>query len=541
MGHKKRFKTTNQGCRMALLRRTLRADADIASMVRSLKVPAPEAIPGVSSGKGAAAISHYEDNVAALVMACPNLERLHGPMFTYDHSFRRIYHALSTRRKLKEMNWVIESTSCADVAEPAASSPTSPISPTSPVTSSSSSSRDRDRGLSPLTELDADEEIAFLEQHRGWTNLARLSIQCLPDATLAPQTLLARTLTVLPALQHLHLCNLPPNAFTDDNLRSLPRLQSLTLTGIRGISSNGLSALATLASTRPLRRLDLCHTPLTSLAALARLLCNLPSLETFSLVQSFPPLMPESDTFALWMMPYLASASVRMLHWDITSHPDGANAADDILSRSIQSGGFPSLRRLRAPNDPDGIFQNLCRPMEHVALVGDRLRRASISSEPPTSPAKGNGKKQQQQQQRLAKSPTTNSLPGILAPASHTSLVAARLAAQARLDRSREKPVIRVNVTDETGQTVDAFGLGGYLGCVGSPIDYYLLPDGGSSDEKGGLVGVQDLLDNRGEALVAGVDGCTGSWNFREGVVADRREKERWWHTERGRWHSVSL
>ncbi|TWU74587.1 hypothetical protein ED733_006605 [Metarhizium rileyi] len=509
--HRKKFKMA-QGCRMALLRRTLRANTEIAAIVRTLKVPAPELMSGVSHAKGSTSLEQYEDQVAALVMACPNLERLAGPIFTYDHSFKRLFHALSTKENLKDMKWLIQSSELFTQQAVANSTKDCPS-----VTSS---------------KLQSHQETTFLEQHRGWNRLTSLCIQCLPDATLAPRTLLSRTLTVLPSLQKLHLCNVPANAFNDVNLLSLPPLRSLTLSNIHGISSNGLSSFATRSTSRPLRQLVLRHTPLTSLPALARILSNLHFLSSFSLVQSFPPLMPESDSFTLWMMPYLASSSVQSLHWDITSHPDSSNAADTILARSIAAGGFPSLRTLRTPNDPEGIFQELCRPVERIDLPRDRLRTTSVS-EPgslPSSPMK-----------LLAKSHTASSLPSIMSASSHTNLVAARLAAQARLDRSRASHMFQVNVTDEEGDLVETFGLAGYIGTVGSEIAYNLLPDEGSSDEKGGLVDIFELCDDSGERLGMDQDGCIGSWNRREGVVADKREKESWWHTERGRWRPIEL
>lgn len=498
---------------MLLLRRTLRANSELASIVRTLKVPAPEALVGLSNAKCSAVVEQYENNVAALIMACPNLERLSGPMFAYDHSFKRMFHALSTRTNLRDMNWLIESTG---------------------LTIHQANTTSASKNCTPVTnsELQAHQEIAFLEQHRCWTKLTSLSVQCLPNATLAPETLLARTLTVLPSLQHLHLCNLPPNAFNDSNLLSLPSLTSLTLSNIRGISSKGLSSFATRPNSQSLRRLVLRHTPLTSLPTLARIFSNLPSLSNFSLVQSFPPLMPESDSFILWMMPYLASTTLKKLHWDITSHPDSVNAADDILARSIEAGGFPLLKTLRTPNDPDGVFQQLCRPVERIDLATDRFRSTSVSEfgSVPSSPTK-----------HLAKSPTTSSLPSIMPASPYTNLVIARLAAQARLDRSRDSHVFQVNVTDEGGDLVETFGLAGYIGTVGSEIDYYLFPDEGSTDEKGGLVDLPDLCADSGESIIAGSKGCSGSWNWREGVLADKREKETWWHTERGRWQRVGL
>lgn len=88
---------------------------------------------------------------------------------------------------------------------------------------------------------------------------------------------------------------------------------------------------------------------------------------------------------------------------------------------------------------------------------------------------------------------------------------------------------------------VDTFQLGGYIGTVGSQIQYHLLPDAGSSDDKGGLVDARDLGADSGENLPGGREGCQGFWNRTEGVVADKKEKERWWHTERGRWNRIEL
>ncbi|KYK58615.1 hypothetical protein DCS_05632 [Drechmeria coniospora] len=528
--HKKRFKQS-QGSRIMLLRSTLRANRGLASLVRSLKVPIPvsDLVGNPVGAKGATAsgsqLEEYEDNVAALVMACPKLERLSGPIFTYGHSFKKIFHALSTRTNLRDMNWLIE---------PSASSAASPVSQSAERSSPCAAPAE-------AAKLQPAQEVAFLEQHRNWKRLTTLSIHCLPEATIGQATLLSRTLTVLPCLQNLHLSNLSPDAFNNKNLLSLPALHSLTLSNIPGISSQGLSQFATRANSRSLQSLTLRHTPLTSLPALARILSNLISLTSFALVQSFPPLMPESDSFVLWMMPYLASTTVTKLHWDITSHTQTADLSSDILARSIQAGGFPRLRTLRAPNDPEGSFQSLCRPVERIDLPADRLRSTSssswsldalnTSSSPPA---------------QLVRSPTTVSLPGAAfhaPPSPCTNLVAARLAAQARIESARDGDGFRfhVYVEDEDGSLVNTFGLGRYMGAVGSEIEYHLLPDEGSSDERGGLVDVTDLAGDAGESLTSGREGCDGSWNRREGVFADRREREKWWHAERGRWNKPRL
>ncbi|KAF1736906.1 hypothetical protein CRV24_002518 [Beauveria bassiana] len=460
--HRKRFKLA-QGCRMTLLRRTLRANSHLAAVVRLLQLPMPvgdscDATPS-SSSRAAGGLSPkqvYENRVASLVMACPNLEVLVGPGATHDHdTFNRITHALSTRTNLKTMNWRIGASSGSGndlVARPGSASHRE----SSSVFSSALACM-----LLPPPPLNAAQEASFLGHHRQWHSLASLSVHCLPGASLAPDTLLQRALTCLPSLQHLHLSRVPGNAFGDAALLSLPALRSLTLAHLPGVTAGGLSAFATRPNSQPLRSLQLRHTPLTSLPALARLLSHLPSLVSFALVQEFAPLMPTADdgddAFALWMMPYLASRTLVRLHWDI-----------------------------------------------------------------------------------VAPAP----------PATHgTDLRAARMAAQARLDDARPRFRFQVQVHSDEGQLVDDFGLGGYVGTVGSPIHYSLDPDWGSSDARGGLVDVSDLTgpggggggddEEEGEGGYGnsgGVSGCTGSWNWREGVVADKREKETWWHTERARW-----
>lgn len=512
--HKKKYKLI-MGPRLLALRKTLRCNPNLASLVRSLKVPRPD-----PSAKGVTAkhLDQYEDLVASVVMSCPNLETLSGLTPGYDHSFKKIFYALSTRTQLKDMNWLIE--------------PLSPKQKQKPAQSTGLS-----RTNSGLSELDVPQANAFLDHHRNWTLLTSLSIHCLPGAVL-PDTFLTKTLAMMPSVHKLYLCNLPPSAFNDQTLLSLPPLRTLSLTNISGITSGGLSSFATCSAGRSLQTLHLRHTPLTSLAALARIFSNLTSLSDFALVQSFPPLMPEADTFALWMMPYLASTTVKKLHWDITSHRDCANVADDVLAKSIAAAGFPQLALLRAPNDPEAIFQGLCRPVESIALPFDRF---SISSEPstptvdtvPASPVRF-----------LQKSPKMPQSPldfDIKTAPSSTDLRVARMAAQARLQNAGSQPRFSVFVTSEKGKLVDSFQLAGFIGTLGSPIRYHLLPDVGSTDQKGGIVDVRDLVGDYGESLAAGREGCTGAWNRREGVVADKKEKEMWWHTERGRWTGVKL
>ncbi|KAG5751812.1 hypothetical protein H9Q70_005552 [Fusarium xylarioides] len=517
---KKKFKMA-QGIRVLMLRRILRSNPHIAEIVRSLKVPAPEI---VAKGSGTA---EYEDLIATLVMACPNLESLTGLSVPYDHSFKKIFHALSTRPMLREMNWLVQ---------------VSPHQRQQRIQSST-----QQLGLVMPGELRPSQEAAFLAYHDNWSRLETFTVHCLPGATVTPENLLTSTLKRLPNLKHLHLCNLPPNSFDDSTLLALPLLHSLTLSHISGITSSGLSSFATQSSSLPLRKLTLRHTPLTSLAALARILSNLRNLLNFSLVQTFPPVMPENDSFALWMMPYLANNTVQSLHWDITSHATCVNAADDILARSISAGGFPALKTLRALNDPDGIFQDLCYPVERIDLPSDRFRTSeqpessSPFAFPPSSASPMSPTRLFKSNNSPLASPRTPISPFGDTRRPYTSLHTARLAAQTRLEAARSRPKFTVNVVDEDGTITETFSMAGFLGTAGSPIKYHLLPDRGTTDDKGGLIDVRDLDSDAGESLIGGREGCTGRWNMRNGIVADKKEKERWWHTERGRWTKVTL
>lgn len=512
-----------------LLRRTLRNNPQIANIVRTLKVPSPPT--GMP-------LDEYHDIVASLVKACPNLERVVGFYPPYNHSFTRLIHAMSTRQRLKQMDWILE-------ASPFQRQHRLHSTPGHSVVSMQS-------GQSQLIapgDLQPFQSEAFLEIHANWQYLTTLTVHCQPGATLSPDALLSTTLAYLPSLQNLHLSRLPHTSFSDANLLGLPSLRTLSLSYMTGITNNGFSAFATRVSSQSIRKLTLRHMNLDSLATLARMLSNLVSLETFCLVQAWPPVLPIDEFICLF--PYLASASIRKLHWDITSHPNCANIADSILARSIAANGFPSLRVLRTPNDPEGIFQALCKPQERVDQPIDRYRgvpgaNGSLLSgqrfTPPSTPTI----KSSPASSPTFPPPNMHMLDNISsnsgAPRDCTDLRLARLAAQARLEQARHQPRYFLTVIDENGAVIEKCGFPGFMGTVESRIEYCLTPDPGATDEEGGLVGIPALLRDGGEDLRGGAgEGCTGKWNARNGNVSDRRDKERWRHTERGRWRGVVL
>ncbi|KAL7628374.1 hypothetical protein AAE478_002576 [Parahypoxylon ruwenzoriense] len=514
---KKRYKL-NFGSRLVLLRRTLRSNPDLAAMVRSLKAPAvPQGVP----------LDLYQNLVASVIMACPNFERLVGFHQNHDYSFNRLFHALSTRPKLKEMHWTIEASQFQRKRR---------VSNAAALLNS-----DKPRYQEAPGDLLHEKSEEFLELHTDWESLTTLSIHCLPGATLTPISLIPDMVSRLPSLENLHLSHLPVTSFNDANLLSLPSVRTLTLSHLPGISSEGLSSFVRRPSSRSIRKLTLQHVDIDSLPALSQILSNLTSLETFALAQSSTPIMPPNEM--IWLFPYFASPSLRKLHWDITSNQLYANAADSILARSIAANGFPSLRILRTPNDPEGIFQALCKPVENIETAKDKFRglifKCTSRPSPPATPTTPSTPR------TPGKSPSGLSFPmedQLFPSKASSSLAQARLAAQSRLEAARQSPRFVVNVTGEDGTELESYGLAGFMGQVESRIRYWLSADEGAADESGGLVDIADVLGEGGENLkVEGREGCIGRWNTYSGNVIDKKDRERWWHTERGRWRAVSL
>jgi hypothetical protein len=296
-----------------------------------------------------------------------------------------------------------------------------------------------------------------------------------------------------------------------------------------------------------MRKLTLHHLDVDSLPTIAQILSNLHSLETFALVQTKTPILPENEM--IWLFPYLASATIKKLHWDIPSFSSTANVADSILAKSIASYGFPALRTLRTPSDPDGLFQALCKPLEKINTTSDKYRGliakagSSRPKSPPATPTTpttprtpGGGS---------AKSPFALNFPmdDQLFPSKISSNLAhSRLEAQHRLEAARNQPRFTFNLVDEDGTVLETKKMVGFMGEVESSINYNLLPDENAADENGGLLDISDFLGDGGENLKDGSrEGCTGRWNSYSGAVNDKKDRERWWHTERGRWKAAEL
>ncbi|KAI0398582.1 hypothetical protein F5Y17DRAFT_464178 [Xylariaceae sp. FL0594] len=519
---KKRLKISF-GARLVLLRRTLRSRPAIAGLVRSLKAPA---IPQGASPES------YQNLVASVIMACPNLERLVGFHQSYNFTFNRLFHALSTRENLREMHWTLEASQAQKKSR--FSNAASMLSSGNP---------DFQEAPGNLLPEQSDE---FRDLHMNWTRLETLSIHCLPGATLTPVSLLPDILADVASLKHLHLSHLPFTAFNDANLLSLPALETLTLSHLPGVSSMGLSSFARRPSSRSIRRLTLNHLDVDSLPVIAQILSHLASLETFTFVQTRSPVLPEGEI--IWLFPYLASRTIRKLHWDVPSYASTANIADSILAKSIAASGFPALRTLRTPSDPEGIFQALCKPLERIDSPNDRYRGliAKAGTRPKSPP-------------QTPTTPTTPRTPGSMSSKSGfglnfpmddqlfpskvcSNLSQSRLDAQRRLEAARNEPRFTFRLVDEGGKVLEMRRMAGFLGSIGSPINYCLTPDPGALDENGGLVTMSDFLGDGGEKVKDGAySDCNGRWKTIIGSLDDKKDRDRWWHTERGRWRAVQL
>lgn len=493
--------------RLVLLRRSLRGSNELAQLVHSLKVPAlPDDAP-INTQK-------YHDLVASLVMACPHLERVCGfyPSYRYGNE-SRFFHAMSTRRELREMTWVIEAAPEASAEQHRAQQA---------ARASKSRRRHSKHPSAPVAPPHTNDYMMaalanqFVTPHKRWEYLSHLTIHCLPGSSFSPPGLINATCGYLPSLKSLYLSQIPAESLDDNSLRTLPvALKKLSLHNCAGVTTTGLTNFATGAVSNELEVLTLSHQNMDSLASLVRILSRLSKLVTFNLVQAIAPTMVE-DLFMF--MPYLGSQSLRNLHWDIlesgipgTNGESGVTRADDILARSIAAHGFPNLRNLRVPNDPEGRFQALCKPKERMDLPGDRFRTGLVSQATTSKPsANGNGnvsspdssnrpspKKHSSSTHSYSGSGADLAMPSPDSPGGRRSssetkdsgkvlslhsrdqgsdLHQARLAAQARLESARRFPKIEASITDESGKLLASEGLAGYMGNVSSKINYRLTP-----------------------------------------------------------------
>jgi hypothetical protein len=536
---KKKFKIKH-GTRLTLLRRTLRSRPDLASYVKSLKVPSIPDTVQTQKEK-----DEYLDLVASLVMACPNLEKLPGFYQPYNHEFSRLVYALSTRKRLTEHVWLIK-------ASPFQRQHRYQFSQDSESFASV---------LAPSSLL-PEQCHSFLAHHNNWSYLQKLFLHCGPGGTI-DANLFPNLLWSLPNLDNLHVSSFPASSFNDSTLLSLPCLKTLRLENLPGITATGLSSYASPRRTDSMTSLSLIQIPLLSLPVLARLFAHLKSLTRFTISQAPSLSLPVGTE--IFLHPYLASNTLQYLHWEFTN-PDN-DKGTDIMAKAILHGGFPALKTIRAPTDHDGALQKLCRPRRQIELPGDQYRnlgtlvhpgvRHSQSAPIIPSPTKsnfliGHGHSSSVSYSNASKSPARSTFSLNLDDRSSKSgdsedrkrgmnLSTARKMAQSRLEAGLTQPKYHIIVWDENGDFLERFTVGGFIGTVGSTINYTLKPDVEGSDEAVvGIEGKFGLLDAREDIAQ---DGCTGRWNENAGRQAKggASGRERWSHTERARWRELDL
>lgn len=481
-------------------------------------------------------------------MVCPNLERLPGFYPAHNHTFTRFVYAMATRKHLKENVWIINP---------------SPFQRQRRY----NFSEDADGLISTLAPalLLPEQCSEFLAYHSNWASLKTLLFHCTPGGII-DSLLFTEVCRRLPSLENLHISSFPAWSFNDWTLTELPPLKSLRLDNLPGVTDAGLWSFASSPCSTTVTSLSLISLPLLSLPALARLFSRLSALTHFTISQAPSPCLPNGEE--IFLHPYLASSTLEYLHWELTNPDD--DKATEILTKSMLHGGFPALRKIRAPTDFDGSIQKLCKPREKIELPGDKYRNLgtlahsimlpsqSVPNIP--SPARSSFSQGHNHSNSISssfgkKSPTSSSFSlnsdhslssenRVSTREKGMSLVIARRMAQNRLEAAVNHPKFHVIIWDENGSFVERHQFGGYIGTVGSKVSYSLKPDIEGVDEAIVSVdGAGGLLDGGEEKIMR--DGCTGSWNMsfashgKNGRTSGG--KERWRHTERGRWREVKL
>jgi len=416
--------------------------------------------------------------VASIVMACPNIERLVGFYPLYGHEFDRLTHALSTRRNLREHVWLI--------GENAA------------ITQRSH------KQLAPGL-MDPEQKGIFVSYHNAWSSLTTLFLHSPAQGILEKDIFVnlkknsgdprmvrgPGILNRLPSLKQLCISNFDMDDFDDFSLQHLPPLHSLRLQDLEGVTFWGLSEYSRTRNAFSLRNLALVNLDITYISAISNLLLHLKNLKRFTLVQDTSPEVAEGEVV---IQPIIASHQLEYLHWEIIV----PGTAISNLASSIRANGFPRLRTIRAPADHDGLLQDLCKPRAQIELPSDW-----------TSPL------------------ATDNLHG-LPPG---SLRAARHAAQQRIEAAWETVQFKVLVQEDE-VVREIFDLNGFVGEIGSRIEYDLEPDVPGSDIA--LVDFVDVISSRDDTGAKNI--CRGMWN------AKHPGGRGWWgHSERGRWRHVDL
>lgn len=499
-----------------LLRRTLRERIALAKLVREIHMPDIQAL------YLCATIEREEivNLVASLVMACPNLERLVGFHIPYTHSFDRLSHALSTRPRLKERLWLMSHSHVEDDED------------------GEESTRGFYHAACDPTEKFL--ELNFNQQYMSTFVLHQESAQPAIDLTYRA---VIGTLRQLPLLCHLSLSGLSSSSFSNLALNALPSgLQSLRLENLPGINDRGLQRLSSSHVVTSLKSLSLIDLEINRLDVIAGFLSpHLHLLERFTLCQDRAP-----TQHAVPDLPTLQSDTLQNIHWELRSDvspkatvlptwaPGSSSTfpllndeplpclATTVLATSIKDGLLPALRRLRAPHDPQGLLQALCKSLSTALLPSDASFSATnTQSEDATAPSGASNidrdatcslkdflsTSPDDRADSVVVSPSSTSVSSLTKHNPYTTPpipVRSRLAAQARILAARATPDTVLRVTDPEDNVRLETNIGGFLGNLSSNIEYDLMPDRDHG-----------MVDDENECMhdwITGVDDVTGEW-----------------------------
>ncbi|KAL1389670.1 hypothetical protein HDK64DRAFT_336722 [Phyllosticta capitalensis] len=534
--------------RLKTLRKVLREKSAYGSMVREIKAyELQQAFAEANYNETQEIIN----DLASIVMACPNLERLTGFHWIYRHEFDRLNHALSSRLHLKERAWLI--------SQPINHQPIS---------------LEKTSRVAALQLYPGPTEL-FLHHHDYSTNLKTLFLHGEGTSIMDFRSFVA-TFRKLQHLEDLHLSNFSSADFNDRTLGAIPPLKRLRLDALDGVTDKGLMRFSRSAAAKGLASLSLVDLEIIDLLIVVSFLENCTSLERFTIVQEGSPgVAPFTPVYR----PVFSSPSLRYLHWDILM----PGAATEELAISISEGTFPALRRLRAPADHNGHLQAVCKPISNIMHPSDAqlLKEQDLADE---------------HDSKLDEDvcfPPSTTLPPIISTTLETveeippvkpstrTLPAARQAAQSRIDasaslsftslsgsggassvettgtRSRgssmssvastgaitsihmptnntngnaSKPHMQV-VIEEEGVVHSRYTFSGSMGTPGSQVEYWLEPDVEGSEEA--VVRATDLLGVRMRRPVRTWGGSDADGVDCAGMGAEETGGR--WHTPRRR------
>ena len=210
----------------------------------------------------------------------------------------------------------------------------------------------------------AEESFQRLARARQWPNLEALELLHL---AVDPATI-AEVFNTLKALRHVRftgLQSLDDSIFGSMRMSRFPPVAVLEFLNAPNISAKGLLAyLSCLEVKQTLNSVTLANTGVLPLD-LFQILATAPSLTTLHVAASVSRALPQSH------IPLLASSSLRVLHYEISSANSSTHCSSSpsdsyysCLSSSILSGSLPSLSKLYALSA--SLPTMLLRPSQHV-------------------------------------------------------------------------------------------------------------------------------------------------------------------------------